>query len=38
MFSLIFGIVAAVKAAIINAFDYCLQTAKAMILSNIFGI
>ena len=28
----------AVKAAIVNAFNCCLQTAKSMILSNIFGV
>ena len=38
MFGLICGIVAAIETAIVNAFNFCLQTAKSMILSNIFGV
>lgn len=38
MFSLIFGFIAAVEAAFINAFNFCVNMAKNMILSNIFGV
>lgn len=34
----IFSLVASIKAAIISAVQWCVQTASNMIMANIFGI